>query len=247
LRHRWSIHTSGAPFVFSTLCVAFLASHPELAHAQVFADAKSALVDYSKADIGPNGTCESIARYKRKELREIRAERIAAAESAPAFCRVTGLLAPEIAFEIALPERWNGRFYMIGNGGLAGESLEDRNRVAQRDAALKIGFAFAQTNTGHDSRKEASGTFVMSNPQKAIDYAYRAVNLTAVTAKAITKRYYRKAVSRSYWNSCSNGGRQGLIEAQRYPNDFDGVLANAPWVDQTGFMIGAVWNQRAVG
>ena len=86
----------------------------------------------------------------------------------------------------------------------------------------------------------------MSNPQKAIDYAYRAVHLTAVTAKDITKEYYGKAVSDAYWNSCSNGGRQGLIEAQRFPGDFDGIVANAPWVDQTGFTIGAMWNQKAL-
>ncbi|MDB6046853.1 MAG: hypothetical protein JWM63_5404 [Gammaproteobacteria bacterium] len=178
---------------------------------------------------------------------EVHAERIAAAATAPAFCRVTGVLAPEIAFEIALPERWNGRFYMIGNGGPAAESLEDPGRVAQRDSALQVGFAFAQTNTGHDGRKEPGYSFVMSNPQKALDYAYRAVNLTAVTAKALTRSYYGKAVARSYWNSCSNGGRQGLIEAQRYPQDFDGALVNSPWVDQTGFTIGALWNQRAVG
>jgi hypothetical protein len=180
-------------------------------------------------------------------LLEVHAERIAAAATAPAFCRVTGVLAPEIAFEIALPERWNGRFYMIGNGGPAAESLEDPGRVAQRDSALQVGFAFAQTNTGHDGRKEPGYSFVMSNPQKALDYAYRAVNLTAVTAKALTRSYYGKAVARSYWNSCSNGGRQGLIEAQRYPQDFDGALVNSPWVDQTGFTIGALWNQRAVG
>jgi feruloyl esterase len=159
---------------------------------------------------------------------------------------VTGTLSPEIAFEVSLPDRWNGRFYMIGNGGHAGESLEDPFRVAQRNAALQAGFAFAQTNTGHDARKEPGASFVMSNPQKAIDYAYRAVHLTAVTAKAITARYYAKTVSRSYWNSCSNGGRQGLIEAQRYPADFDGVVANAPWVDQTGYTIGAMWNQKAL-
>jgi hypothetical protein len=125
--------------------------------------------------------------------------------------------------------------------------LEDPDRVAQRDSAPQVGFAFAQTNTGHDGRKEPGYSFVMSNPQKALDYAYRAVNLTAVTAKALTRSYYGKAVARSYWNSCSNGGRQGLIEAQRYPQDFDGALVNSPWVDQTGFTIGALWNQRAVG
>src|SRR5690606_10313692 len=128
----------------------------------------------------------------------------------------------------------------------AGESLDTPNRVAQRDAALEHGFAMASTNTGHDASKEPGASFVLSNPQKAIDYAYRAVHLTAVTAKEITNRYYGQPVSKAYWNSCSNGGRQGLIEAQRYPEDFDGIVANAPWVDQTGFTIGALWNQRAL-
>ena len=135
---------------------------------------------------------------------------------------------------------------MIGNGGLAGEAMDDPGRVAQRNAALKVGFAFAQTNTGHDARKEPGASFVMSNPEKAIDYAWRAVHLTATTTKDITKEYYGKSVSRAYWNSCSNGGRQGLIEAQRFPEDFDGIVANAPWVDQTGFTIGAMWNQKAL-
>ncbi|HEY7389260.1 MAG TPA: tannase/feruloyl esterase family alpha/beta hydrolase [Bryobacteraceae bacterium] len=159
---------------------------------------------------------------------------------------MTGVLSPEIAFEVSLPARWNGRFYMIGNGGLAGESMEDRTRVAQRNAALEQGFAFAQTNTGHEAAKEPGGSFVLSNPQKAVDYAYRAVHLTAVTAKQITREYYARPVSRAYWNSCSNGGRQGLIEAQRFPADFDGIVANSPWVDQTGFTVAAIWNQKAV-
>ena len=216
------------------------------AHGQAFSEAKSALVDYSNATIAPAESCQAIGLYQSPQLRAIHSVHIAASPSAPSFCRVTGTLAAEIAFEIALPDRWNGRFYMIGNGGLAGESLEDRLRVAQRDAALQNGFAFAQTNTGHDARHEPSGTFVLSNPQKAIDYAYRAVNLTAVTAKAVTQRHYRMPIARSYWNSCSNGGRQGLVEAQRYPGDFDGILVNSPWVNQTGFTIGALWNQRAL-
>ena len=104
----------------------------------------------------------------------------------------------------------------------------------------------ARTNTGHDARKEPSGSFILSNPQKAIDYAYRAVHVTAETSKKIAAAYYAKPISFSYWNSCSNGGRQGLLEAQRFPDDFDGVVANAPWVDQTGFTIGAMWNQKAL-
>ncbi|HYK62152.1 MAG TPA: tannase/feruloyl esterase family alpha/beta hydrolase [Bryobacteraceae bacterium] len=216
------------------------------ASAQVFADLKSALVDYSKADIEPHKSCESLGNFKSKEIAQIHAAEVPVAAVAPTHCRVTGLLTPEIAFEVSLPAKWNGRFYMIGNGGHAGESLDDPGRVTQRNQALQLGFAFAQTNTGHDARKEPGGTFVMNNPQKAIDYAWRAVHLTATTAKNITKDYYGKPVSRAYWNSCSNGGRQGLIEAERFPEDFDGVVANAPWVDQTGFTIGAMWNQKAL-
>jgi hypothetical protein len=216
------------------------------ARAQAFADLKSALVDYSKADLAPRKSCEALAAFKSKDIVQSKAVMMPADAAAPAHCRVTGVLAPEIAFEVSLPSKWNGRFYMIGNGGLAGESLDDAGRVSQRNGALRLGFAFAQTNTGHDARKEPGGTFVLNNPEKAIDYAYRAVHLTAVTAKAITKDYYGKGDFRSYWNSCSNGGRQGSLEAQRFPEDFDGVVANAPWVDQTGFTIGAMWNQKAL-
>ncbi len=223
-----------------------ITTNPTPARAQVFADLKSALVDYSKSDTSSRKGCEALSAFKAKEIVEIHAMAVAAAANVPAHCRVTGVLSPEIAFEVSLPAKWNGRFYMIGNGGHAGENMEDAGRVSQRNAALQLGFAFAQTNTGHDSRKEPGGTFVMSNPQKAIDYAYRAVHLTAMTAKGITKNYYGKAVSKAYWNSCSNGGRQGLMEAQRYPEDFDGIVANAPWADQTGFTIGAMWNQKAL-
>lgn len=216
------------------------------ARGQAFAEVKTALVDYSKADLVPRKACDVLGQFKSKEIAQIAAANIPASATSPAYCRVTGMLSPEIAFEVSLPAKWNGRFYMIGNGGHAGEALEDAGRVGQRNGALQLGFAFAQTNTGHMASKEPGATFVMSNPQKAIDYAYRAVHLTATTAKDITKNYYGKGASYSYWNSCSNGGRQGLIEAQRYPEDFDGIVANAPWVDQTGFTIGAMWNQKAM-
>src|SRR6185295_12997014 len=180
------------------------------------------------------------------DLVEIKATAVAAAGDVPAYCHVSGVLQPEVAFEVNLPAAWNGRFYMIGNGGHAGEALDGPGRTAQRDQALSHGFVMAGTNTGHYASREPGGTFVLGNPKKAIDYAYRAVHVTATTTKEIANRYYGKPVSKAYWNSCSNGGRQGLLEAQRYPADFDGIVANAPWVDQTGFTIGALWNQRAL-
>ena len=228
------------------LTVLLLASSHRVGHGQAFTELKSSLVDYSKADLAPRKACETLGTFKAKDIAQIAAATVPAAGAIPSHCRVTGVLSPEIAFEVSLPAKWNGRFYMIGNGGHAGENLEDAGRVTQRNDALRLGFAFAQTNTGHDSRKEAGATFVLSNPQKAIDYAYRAVHLTATTAKDITRDYYGRPVSYAYWNSCSNGGRQGLIEAQRFPDDFDGIVANAPWVDQTGFTIGAMWNQKAL-
>ena len=145
------------------LGLASLVSLP--ASAQAFADLKSALVDYSKAEHWAAKICADMAQYKGTEIAEIHAVEEPAAAGAPKYCRISGVITPEVAFEVSLPEKWNGRFYMIGNGGHAGESLADPGRTSQRAEALKLGFAFAQTNTGHDSRKEPGGSFVMSNPQ----------------------------------------------------------------------------------
>jgi feruloyl esterase len=220
-----------------------LAASP--AWAQAFANAKSSLANYSVADRTPQKMCESLSAFKGEDIVSIEARVVPASGDTPQHCRVLGVIRPEVAFEINLPERWNRRFYMIGNGGFAGQTLDAPNNPDRTDALIN-GFVIARTNTGHDARKEPSGSFILSNPQKAIDYAYRAVHVTAEAAKKIANDYYAQPVTFSYWNSCSNGGRQGLLEAQRYPDDFDGVVANAPWVDQTGFTLGAIWNQRAM-
>ncbi len=216
------------------------------APAQAFADLGRGLEDYSKAVVEAAGDCGSLTGFQSGELVRMAVSEVPPADGVPALCRVRGRLDPEIEFEVSLPRGWNGRFYMIGNGGHAGEALEDPMRTSQRDAALRVGFAVAQTNAGHDAGEEPGATFVLSDPRKAVDYAYRAVHLTAVTAKAVIAAYYGRPAAYAYWNSCSNGGRQGLIEAQRYPEDFDGIVANAPWLDQTGFTLGAMWNQKAL-
>ena len=220
-----------------------LAASP--AWAQAFTNAKSSLANYSVGDRTPQKMCESLSAFKGEDIVSIEARVVPASGDTPQHCRVLGVITPEVAFEINLPERWNRRFYMTGNGGFAGDALDAPNNP-DRTNALINGFVMARTNTGHDARKEPSGSFILSNPQKAIDYAYRAVHVTAETAKKIANDYYAQPVTFWYWNSCSNGGRQGLLEAQRYPDDFDGIVANAPWVDQTGFTLGAIWNQRAM-
>ena len=229
--------------ILSVLSLLFASVSP--AAAQAFADAGRSLAKYSVAEFMPSKACDTISSFKTEGLVSIAARVVAATADTPQHCRVIGTITPEVGFEISLPDRWNQRFYMTGNGGLAGDAL-DTPTNADRTGALTNGFVHARTNTGHDARKEPSGSFVLSNPQKAIDYAYRAVHVTAETAKKIATNYYARPITFSYWNSCSNGGRQGLLEAQRFPDDFDGIVANAPWVDQTGFMVGAVWNQKAV-
>jgi feruloyl esterase len=215
------------------------------AAAQPFANASSSLAKYTVTDTMPSKACEALSSFKREGVVSLAARVVAATADTPKHCRVVGTITPEVAFEISLPDAWNRRFYMTGNGGLAGDAMDTPNSP-DRTSALNNGFVHARTNTGHDARKEPSGSFIMNNPQKAIDYAYRAVHVTADLAKRVAADYYAKPVTFSYWNSCSNGGRQGLLEVQRYPEDFDGVVANAPWVDQTGFMVGAMWNQKAL-
>ena len=143
----------------------------------------------------------------------------------PAYCRVLATLDPsgdsEIVIEIFLPfTDWNGKFQAVGNGGWGSV---DYNIV---NAALRRGYATALTNTGH--RGGGSASFALDHPEKLIDFAYRAVHEMTVTSKAIIANFYGIGPRYSYWNGCSTGGRQGLKEAQRFPSDFDGIIAGAP-------------------
>jgi hypothetical protein len=162
----------------------------------------------------------------------------------PEYCRVRGQILPEVQFEVDLPAQWNGRFLMTGNGGYAGEDLDSSGRNAQRSRILNRGFALAATNTGHDAATEPLGAFA-ANPQKLIDYAFRAVHVTAETAKRIIGANYGRAPQRSYFEGCSTGGRQGLISAQRFPQDFDGIVVGAPVLNFTGTMVSYAWMARA--
>jgi pimeloyl-ACP methyl ester carboxylesterase len=152
---------------------------------------------------------------------------------------------PEIRIEVSLPSNWNRRLYMFGNGGYAGESLEAPNRVANRNTALKMGFAVTQTNTGHDAAREPLATFTV-NQQKLLDYAFRSLHVTAETAKRVAETYYGSRPSRSYYNGCSTGGRQGLLFAQRYPEDFDGLVVGAPALDNVGGRMRSIATYQAI-
>ena len=147
-------------------------------------------------------------------------------------CRVVAVLKPsadsEIGMEVWLPvERWNGKFMMVGNGGWGGWLHYGLMRVA-----LNAGYATAATDTGHKG-DGAGAQFALGHREKLVDFAYRAVHETAVASKAIIAAFYGTAQRYSYFDGCSTGGRQGLMAAQRYPEDFDGIIAGAPAVNLT--------------
>jgi len=147
----------------------------------------------------------------------------------PAFCRIAAILRPssdsEIAMELWLPETWNGKFQFVGGGGWAGVIS-----YTALVAAVNEGYATASTDTGHTVR---NASFAIGHPEKVTDFAYRAVHESTVKAKAIMTTFYDRGPRLSYWNGCSTGGRQGLMEAQRYPEDFDAIIAGAPANYQT--------------
>ena len=142
----------------------------------------------------------------------------------PAFCRVAATLRPtsdsSIDVEVWLPDNWNGKYQAVGNGGWAGAIS-----FPAMAAALAEGYATSSTDTGH---KGGNAEFAPRHPEKMVDYAWRAVHEMTVHAKAVINARYGRAPKLSYWNACSTGGRQGLMEAQRFPADFDGIIAGAP-------------------
>lgn len=145
----------------------------------------------------------------------------------PAFCRIAGELRPtsdsRIRFEVWLPAQgWNGRMLGSGNGGFAG-SIGYQHLAGY----LKRGFAVAGTDAGHKA-EATDASWAYGHPEKIKDFGWRAIHLTAVRAKEIMDAYYGKRPDKSYFDSCSDGGREGLLEAQRFPEDYDGILAGAP-------------------
>lgn len=157
----------------------------------------------------------------------------------PAFCRIQGTIKPAIKFEVWLPAgTWNGNFEEVGNGGFAGTI-----QYAPMAAALQAGYATASTDTGH----VGGGTeWAPGHPELVQDYGYRAIHELTVKAKAMITDYEGAAPKLSFFNGCSNGGRQGLMEAQRYPTDYDGILVGSPANPWTSFELGdMLWHTLA--
>jgi feruloyl esterase len=153
-------------------------------------------------------------------------------------CRVIGVIAPSITFEVWLPPReaWNGKFQAFGNHGFAGDI-----DYADLGPELAKGYAIASTDAGH----AGDDTAWMQNRQQIIDYGFRGVHEMTVKSKAVVKAFYGRAAKYSYFNGCSTGGKEGLMEAQRYPGDYDGIVVGHPNFDQIGNRAQYVWNGQS--
>jgi hypothetical protein len=165
-------------------------------------------------------------------------------KAVPAFCRVIAEARPSadsaIAIEVWMPARgWNGKLQSHGNGGFAGEI-----GYLLMAASVGQGYATAETNTGH-SGAGTDASWALGHPEKVIDFGYRAIHEMTETAKAAIKAFYGKPQAHAYFNGCSNGGRQALMEAQRFPGDYDGIVAGAPANYWTHLLTSALWDAQA--
>jgi feruloyl esterase len=161
--------------------------------------------------------------------------------NAPEHCYMRGSISGRIRFHMQLPLRgnWNGRLLVIGDGGQDGALNYDNDRLAQ-------GYAVANSNTGHDNGVEPESSFAWENPQAVIDFAYRAVHLLANASKTVVRAYYARPARYSYFAGCSGGGRQAMMASQRFPEDFDGILAGAPVFEYQTNGLTNVWMAQKV-
>jgi feruloyl esterase len=157
----------------------------------------------------------------------------------PAFCRVRGLSTPvagsEIGFEVWLPQAkdWTRRLHMVGNGGYSSNIY-----YAQMAARIRAGDVAVGTDTGHQGSEL---TFAIGHPESIIDFAHRAVHESVLAAKDLTKAYYGASPAFSYFSGCSTGGYQGLMAAQRHPEDFDGIIAGDPGNNRSNLNLAFLW------
>lgn len=169
--------------------------------------------------------------------------RVIATSEEAGVCKLEAEITPvpgsRITFELWLPAAgaWNGKFEMVGNGGFSSAIS-----YGQMRPLLARGYAVAGTDTGH---RGEDADFAKDRPESMVDFAHRAVHLTAVHSKTAIKAFYGRAPERSYFNGCSTGGNQAMAEAQRYPEDFDGIIAGAPAANRTHLNAGFIWMYMA--
>jgi feruloyl esterase len=203
-------------------------------------------IQQASAASEPEAQCRALLSRDFSQVEDAPTEVLAAsyqpsAGRTPAYCRVEGYVAPQVGFEIRLPVAgWNGALLEVGSGGWGGEMY-----LFFCEGPLRKGYACIASDMGHKGAS-SSGLWAANNPQAQIDFAYRATHVTALAGKAIVTAFYDTAPARALMFGCSTGGYQGMVEAQRFPWDFDGIVAIAP--DMTGeadLSMRIVWNTRA--
>jgi feruloyl esterase len=162
-------------------------------------------------------------------------------QNLPAFCRVEGVAKPtkdsDIGFELWMPSSgWNGKFRAVGNGGFAGAINYD-----DMVPAIRAGYATASTDTGHRS-DERDESWALGHPEKVVDLGYRAIHEMTEKSKEVIQAFYGQSPRWSYFEGCSNGGREALMEAQRFPEDYQGILAGAPAISATHLLVSGIYN-----
>jgi len=174
--------------------------------------------------------CSHLVMLKLPDVKVTDATAVAAAPGGAIrvpHCRVNGSIGSEIHFTLLLPDDWNRKFVMGGGGGFVGQIQN------QAGTSINDGYATVGTDTGHQGGI-TQADWALNNLERQLNFGYLAVHRTAEVAKAILRSYYSASETKSYFSGCSNGGRQALMEAQRYPEDFDGIIAGAPAYDFTG-------------
>jgi feruloyl esterase len=181
----------------------------------------AAPVARSTAVVKPVMTCAAAAKLKLPGVT------IKSATAKASYCEVQGTIAPADTIVLRLPTKgWTQRYLQTGCGGLCGTAEINYTQAENCKPVADGTIASATTDMGHQGKQD--GSWAANNPQAQIDFAYRGVHVTAQVAKAIIKKFYGRAPSYNYFDGCSDGGREALMEAQRYPADFDGIAAGAP-------------------
>lgn len=229
------------------LVITFPSSAPaqQPSHTQLNSDPQGNLRADS-ADLTPKERCTILAKTNFSDVQDAPTQ-ITGAELNDAgndlpFCRVEGYVSPQVRFELHLPVRnWNGKFIETGCAAACGTIMVDW----LCPTLLKKGYACLASDMGHEGRIE-DGLWAYNNLQAELDFGYRAAHVTALAGKAISGSFYKRAPDESYFCGCSTGGREGMMEAQRFPWDFDGIIAGAPASDQAGIIMTRLWAALAL-
>ncbi len=214
-----------------------------------FMDSARAHVDYTARHVMAAEACSALKGAKFADNTVVlTAAEVAATSAVPAHCETTGTIEGTIAFQVALPTQWNGRLYVWGNGGFAGEPFSEY--ATEHDLALGKGFVYAHSNTGHYGLPPVplfDASWAVNNPEAVVNWANRSVHVLAAASKLVVTAFYKKAPTRSYFEGCSDGGGEAYTEAEKYPNDFDGIIGGDPLLEGTDSFVEGIYATQQYG